>query len=184
VQIRVELGEKGIAAPSAGLAVPAALRSTSFLLALVAALAAALTVGLRAATVQQPDLGWLTAELGASSPSAPAARASAGGFEVSTAGGAVHATRGSTHVAIATLGVGGVWRAHENGVTRATSFGSETITIGPRKTELYLRVDRRQGARTWSWLLQTNLAPQLLPSGAVELRGPNALRIAPVAIST
>ena len=78
------------------------------------------------------------------------------------------------------------WTAFENGASRRTPFGHETITIQPDKTELYLTVVRHQGVRTWRWRLDAaGLQPRLEANGGVRfvgLRGQSAISIHPVAI--
>ncbi|MGI8605730.1 MAG: hypothetical protein ACR2L0_01030, partial [Gaiellaceae bacterium] len=100
------------------------------------------------------------------------------GYTVRRAGTSVSVTGEST----ATAG----WTAFENGVSRPTPFGHETITVQPDKTELYLTVVRHQGVRTWRWRLgAAGLRPRLEANGGVRfvgLRGQSAISIRPVAI--
>ena len=77
--------------------------------------------------------------------------------------------------------------ALRDGVTRATSFGHESILFGINRAEQFLTVDRRQGTRTWSWQLDaTHGDPRLVPDGGVSFTRARAalpgFRILPVAI--
>ena len=45
------------------------------------------------------------------------------------------------------------WARYSHGVARTTSFGRETVVVTPEKTEQFMTVDRRQGAKTWRWRL-------------------------------
>ncbi|HVD10944.1 MAG TPA: hypothetical protein VNB88_09915, partial [Gaiellaceae bacterium] len=78
------------------------------------------------------------------------------------------------------------WTPFENGASRRTPFGHETITIQPDKTELSLTVVRHQGVRTWRWRLDAaGLQPRLEANGGVRfvgLRGQSAISVHPVAI--
>ncbi len=85
--------------------------------------------------------------------------------------------------------VGGVpgWQRHAGGEWRATPFGSEAITLGTVDPEHFLTVDRRVGAKTWEWKLETTLVARLLSNGGVGFVDPvsrrvSDLTIAPVAI--
>ena len=81
----------------------------------------------------------------------------------------------------------GAWQRHSAGEWRATTFGSEAITLGTDDPEHFLTVDRRVGSKTWAWKLETTLAARLLPNGGVSFVDPTThrvsdLTIAPVAI--
>ena len=100
------------------------------------------------------------------------------GYTVRRAGASVSVTGEGT-------GTAG-WTAFENGASRRTPFGHETITVQPDKTELYLTVVRHQGVRNWRWRLDAaGLRPRLEANGGVRfvgLRGQSAISIRPVAI--
>ncbi|HLM33785.1 MAG TPA: hypothetical protein VK285_06915, partial [Gaiellaceae bacterium] len=105
--------------------------------------------------------------------------------DVDPAGYTVHRAGASVSVTGEGAGTAG-WSAFENGATRRTPFGHETITVQPDKTELYLTVVRHQGVRTWRWRLDApGLQPRLEESGGVRfvgLGGQAAINIRPVAI--
>src|SRR6266545_4032586 len=82
---------------------------------------------------------------------------------------------------------GGRWKRFAHGTTRATEFGSETITVGPKATEDYLTVERRQGKRTLRWRIGSpGLEPRLSPDGGIQFVGVDQalspVRIRPVTI--
>ena len=105
--------------------------------------------------------------------------------DVDQAGYTVHRAGASVSVTGEGSGTAG-WAAFENGASRRTPFGHETITIQPDKTELYLTVVRHQGVRNWRWRLDAaGLQPRLEANGGVRfvgLRGQSAISIHPVAI--
>lgn len=127
---------------------------------------------------------FLASLVGPAAPRAPLHRRSSSALRVSLGGRGVAVRSGPTHAVLATVGIGTPrrWNRHANGVTRATSFGAETITVRPGRTEIFLRVDRRQQRRVWRWSLATSAKPKLLPSGAVALIGRRSLRIQPARI--
>ena len=98
----------------------------------------------------------------------------------------------TAHVGAATVSLrargasGGDWQRHASGVTRATSFGSESILFGINRAEQFLTVARRQGTRTWSWQLDaTHGTPHIDPTGAISFARAGRLagfHILPVAI--
>jgi parallel beta-helix repeat protein len=100
------------------------------------------------------------------------------GYSVSVAG---HGT-----VALARPTRGDTWSRFVNGVSRETSFGHETITVRPDRTEEFLTVSRRQGAKTWRWRLQAGaLRPRFGVDGSISFTGdraPAPLKIAPARI--
>ena len=104
---------------------------------------------------------------------------------VDPAGYTVHRAGASVSVTGEGSGTAG-WTAFENGASRRTPFGHETITIQPDKTELYLTVVRHQGVRNWRWRLDAaGLRPRLEANGGIRfvgLRGQSAISIYPVAI--
>ncbi|HYM64599.1 MAG TPA: hypothetical protein VES61_07960, partial [Gaiellaceae bacterium] len=105
--------------------------------------------------------------------------------DVDPAGYTVRRAGASVSVAGEGTGTAG-WTAFDNGVSRRTPFGHETITVQPDKTELYLTVVRHQGVRTWRWRLgAAGLRPRLEANGGVRfvgLRGQSSITIRPVAI--
>ena len=94
--------------------------------------------------------------------------------------------RGQGTIELAAAEAGAPWSRFTRGVRRETSFGSETIAVGPDRTEEFLTVARHQGLRTWRWKVQTSrfdVRPS--GSGAVSLFVAGAspvLEIAPVKI--
>jgi hypothetical protein len=135
-----------------------------------------------------PELpSFLAKALGAPQESAPLVRQTAPGVEVSVDRLGIQILREKSALSLASDDGGrGRWRRYENGVSRATPFGRETITVEPGKAEHYLTVERRQGVRTWRWSIDAGkLAPRITPNGAVDFleRGKVAgFRIRPVAI--
>jgi hypothetical protein len=94
---------------------------------------------------------------------------------------------GSTTIALASRNAGNrEWQRHSSGVTRATSFGRESILFGINRAEQFLTVDHRQGTRTWTWQLDaTHGRPRLDPDGGVRFTHAGRLvgfHILPVAI--
>ena len=80
----------------------------------------------------------------------------------------------------------GTWRRIRAGVQRVTPYGLEQITLGTNRAEQSVRVDRRQGTRTWRWHLKTTrLTPTLSADGSVRFEAGSkdaGLRILPVKI--
>jgi len=76
----------------------------------------------------------------------------------------------------------GSWLGHQHGVSRATDFGGETITVTPARVELYDTVVQKQGVRSWNWRLKSNLTPRPLADGSILFTGDRALTVAPVKI--
>jgi hypothetical protein len=79
--------------------------------------------------------------------------------------------RGAASVSLAAEGVGNTeWRHFENGATRTTPFGAETVVVDGDKAEQYLTVTERQGLTTWRWMITADgLEPRLTTMGGVEL---------------
>src|SRR5688500_11375468 len=46
------------------------------------------------------------------------------------------------------------WQRFENGVSRRTRFGLDTIVVDREKAEQFLTVDERQGLKVWQWSLR------------------------------
>ncbi|HEY5059098.1 MAG TPA: Ig-like domain-containing protein [Gaiellaceae bacterium] len=95
------------------------------------------------------------------------------------------------HVGTATIALAsqsttrGAWQRYRTGVMRDTSFGRESILFGINRAEQFLTVDRRQGARTWSWQLDATAgAPHLDADGGVTFTraGHVLVRILPAEI--
>ncbi len=125
--------------------------------------------------------------LGAPSSDASLERRLATGATLSVDGRGIDAHVGTAAIALASRGVGnGGWQRYRDGAARATSFGRETILFGINRAEQFLTVDRRQGARTWSWQLDaTNGVPSLGSDGGVTFTHAGRLvgfHILPVAI--
>jgi hypothetical protein len=180
------------------LAAPAPLLLLAFFAALAAAFFLFQLAG-STGTAEAPRFPAFLAEaLGAPQAEAPLARKPARGVSVAIRddGYRVAAKDGSVSLASQEAGEG-QWRAFANGASRPTAFGAETIVVEPRKTEQYLTVTSRQGAKTWTWQLATTLEPRLAKDGGVDFvvdggwheahkhyHGPRLAqyRIAPVAI--
>lgn len=58
----------------------------------------------------------------------------------------------------------GEWRTFENGISRPTEWGHETIAYGGARPEKYLTVSKRQGVRVWRWRLAAH-EPGIAPPG-------------------
>jgi hypothetical protein len=161
------------------------------------ALAAALAVGLAALLLlaqlasQRESQGaqardFLTKAMGASDASASLVRKPAPKVRLSVGRGARFERDGET-VGVNLFGSSGTWTAHRRGATRPAPFGREAVVFrGEFGLEHYLRVDERQGTRTWRWRLDApGLTPVLGENGAVNfLRGSRTagIMITPVAI--
>ncbi len=88
----------------------------------------------------------------------------------------------TARISLAADGVGGAWTSRRDGALRSTSFGHEAVVFRRGETEELLAVDRRVGARTWRWQLDSGgLTPRLGADGAVTFRGDH--RLAPLAIA-
>ena len=125
--------------------------------------------------------------LGAPSPDASLERRLATGATLAVDGRGIAARVGSATIGLASSGAGhGAWQRYGGGVTRATSFGRESILFGINRAEQFLTVARRQGTRTWRWQLDaTHGVPRLDAGGGVSFAGAGSLaglRILPVAI--
>jgi Bacterial Ig domain/Bacterial Ig-like domain/Bacterial Ig-like domain (group 3) len=125
--------------------------------------------------------------LGSPSPGAALVRRAATGTTLAADRRGLAARAGSATIALASRNtVGDPWQRHGSGVTRATSFGRESILFGINRAEQFLTVDRRQGTRTWSWRLDASKgSPRLDPDGGVSFTSAGALagfHILPVAI--
>ena len=55
------------------------------------------------------------------------------------------------------------WRAFENGVSRSTPWGQETIAVGPGWAAHYLTVHRHRGVREWTLPLAPHGAADVVP---------------------
>ena len=125
--------------------------------------------------------------LGSPSPDASLERRLASGATLAIDGRGINARVGSATIALASRSAGhGRWQRYRSGVTRATSFGRESILFGINRAEQFLTVDRRQGTRTWSWQLDaTQGNPRLTSDGGVSFTHAGRLvgfSILPVAI--
>jgi len=136
------------------------------LLACVLAAIAMLTVQLRQSPSFEPAL---VKALGAAQPDAPLTRRPAQNVRASIDATGFEVAAPKARVALHGVGTGSArWNRFSRGVSRPTSFGSETILVAPRKTEQFLTVDRRQGPKTWRWRLNApKLTPRLGDDGAV-----------------
>jgi hypothetical protein len=83
--------------------------------------------------------------------------------------------RGST-IQLASHGAGSApWQSRADGVLRRTPFGSEAIVTTGTRTEDFLNVESRVGARTWRWKLGDAVA-QIGDNGTVEIAGGMTIR--------
>jgi hypothetical protein len=93
-------------------------------------------------------------------------------------------TSGKTSVALAMREDGATtWNRFENGVSRATSYGAETIVLDGPTTEQFLTVSERQGIRTWRWRIESNRLPRVGDDGAVAFLERRAHQLTDVAIA-
>ena len=155
-------------------------------LVLSAAIVGAAAVLLRSRPTATPST-FVDRALGAPSPDASLERRLATGATLAVDGRGIAARVGSATIGLASSGAGhGAWQRYGSGVTRATSFGRESILFGINRAEQFLTVARRQGARTWRWQLDaTNGVPRLDAGGGVSFAGAGSLaglRILPVEI--
>lgn len=75
------------------------------------------------------------------------------------------------------IGPVGLLQRFRNGVVRATAFGEDVTTVQEGATSVYVVVLRRQGRRTWTWRVDTNLSPTLRDDGSILLEGRSSLLI-------
>ena len=130
---------------------------------------------------------FLQQALGASHPGASLARQPKPGVTVAVQRRHTIVRRNGHVLSLTAVGAGGAtWNSFENGASRPTPFGHESVTIGAERTEEFLTVDRRVGVRTWRWQLgTTTLEPNLRQDGSIDFKAgaPFAgLLIAPAAI--
>ena len=105
---------------------------------------------------------FLTGALGASDPQASLVRHSAPGLELAIDGSGFRLRTGSTSVSLETQGAAaGDWHRFENGVSRETPFGAETIVLDGPSVEQFITVRERQGARTWRWRIDSGKSKRL-----------------------
>ena len=113
---------------------------------------------------------FLTKALGSPQDSAPLVRKPSRTQTVHLHRNGFTYTHGTDSISLAANGAGAQpWTRHRNGVTRSTPFGAETITVTSRRTEQYLTVSSRQGHKTWTWRLDTNLDLRLNVDGGIDL---------------
>ena len=125
--------------------------------------------------------------LGAPQPGAPLTRQPAKGVSVRIGRSRLEVAGPSMSVSLGTVGIGTArWARYSHGAARRTSFGRESVVVAAGKTEQYLTVDRRQGAKTWQWRLGSSGAtPRVGADGAVGFVANHtlsAMHIEPVAI--
>src|SRR4051794_19143841 len=146
----------------------------------VAALGAILLTGERRAATPAYD----QQALGARQHAKPYVHTPAFSATIGTRG--YTAGRGATAVTVTALGDGagnGRWQRFAHGVMRPASYGHETITLAGNAVEQLSTVERRQGARIWSWQLSgLNLDPSLRADGSVRLGLDTKTRILPVSV--
>jgi len=162
-------------------------------IALVAALMAATVVvvtqlaGSRGAQGDRAAVpGFLADSLGEAAASSPLLRRPAPGVEVAIERGGYTVKRDANTLTLRSATKGGAWKRFDRGATRTTPFGAETVTVKYGSTEQFLTVRKRQGKRTWRWLLDTGtLEPKLRLGGRIELldgKANSGLSISPASI--
>ena len=127
---------------------------------------------------------FVTRALGEHTPTAPLQRPMlADALQHVTKHGVEVSTHGQS-IAVALDGARGPWTRHANGVERRLPYGRESIVLTNLSAEELVTVDRRLGARTWRWRLDTSLNPKLRVDGSVSLdtKGRSRLAILPVAV--
>ena len=102
-------------------------------------------------------------------------------------GRSVRFERDGAAVGVAFAGASGAWQRHLRGASRPAPFGREGVVFrGEYGLEQYLRVEERQGKRTWRWSLDApGLTPTVGADGGVDFaRGTRSagIRIQPAAI--
>src|SRR5438105_4701987 len=128
---------------------------------------------------------FLTQALGAPAKVVPVVDAQR--FHAHIAGRGYTARAGTASVSIAAADLpGGTWTRYAHGVSRATPFGHETITLASGRAEELQTVVAHHGTRTWRWqLLAPNLEPRLTAEGSVVFAAgatTSALHVLPVTI--
>ena len=155
----------------------------SLVLTVLATAFAVLVAGGTVTSVSAP--AFVRAPLGAEGGDGRFEPTSGIGVELGRSGYAVHGAAGEAALSTEDA-AGGDWRHFERGAVRSTAFGSETVVVTPTRTEQFLSVGKRQGARTWRWRLDPGTAkPRLRDDGSISLAagaGSAGLRVAPVAI--
>jgi len=132
--------------------------------------------------------GFLTRALGASASEAPLVRHPAPGLELSIGGSGFRIRSKSATVSLETQGAqAGDWHRFENGVSRPTAAGAETILIDGPTLEQFLTIRERQGLRTWRWRIDSTRVPRVGDDGGVafldtKLHKLTDVSIAPVSI--
>jgi hypothetical protein len=134
----------------------------TLVVAAVTAVALSELASFRGSHAVQPTPGFLTRELGAPSPSAPLVRAPSRGVSVAIhRGGYTLATPAGTIGLTADVTSAQTWTSYENGASRATALGSETVAVSPDRAEHFQTIVRRQGTKTWRWKLDTSYTPSV-----------------------
>ncbi|MDQ5822066.1 MAG: hypothetical protein M3540_11555, partial [Actinomycetota bacterium] len=144
-------------------------------------------IGPQSGSEQRHATPFLQQALGAARTEAPGVRRPARGVAVAVERDQMLISRNGHTLSLSAVGAGKApWRSFEHGASRPTPFGEETVTIGAERTEEFLTVNRRMGARTWRWRLgTTTLKPELRADGSIEFSADGrlaGLRIAPAAI--
>jgi hypothetical protein len=160
--------------------------------ALLGVIAAAVFAGVQLASHHgkkaASGTAFLTKALGSPQSSAPLVRKPAPGTRVGLAKRGYTVRHRGTHVGLAVTATGQKrWRRYSAGVSRTTSFGAETITVGKKQTEQFLTVKRHRGKHRWEWRLDLGgLEPRLMADGSVRFlesqHRVSDLRLLPVAI--
>src|SRR5258708_27294616 len=121
-----------------------------------------------------PKKDFVATSLGAVDPTAPLVRRPAKNVTIAIKRSGVHVVNGGHTLAFLTGG--GPWKRYQEGASRITSFGSETVTVRPASVEELLTVDRHQGAKTWRWPLGTTLKPSLRADGSIDFTTADGLQ--------
>ena len=168
--------------PAAVLRVSSPVRTAAAIAAAAAVfLAVVVLAGVGRLDTSMPS--FLANELGPEKAEAPLERTPATGVDVRIHDQGYTVSHWGVSVSVVSEDVGGdQWRRHVHGVTRDTSFGTETIVVNGRETEEFLTVTKRQGVKTWRWKLATRLHPRLGRDGSVTFLDPTRHRVTTIGI--
>ncbi|MHB8651059.1 MAG: beta strand repeat-containing protein, partial [Gaiellaceae bacterium] len=148
------------------------------------ALALVLALVLGAVAFQlRPHGPWLARALGKTDARASLVRTPADGVHAAVGASGLAVSTRHEHVYLSSVGLHGhPWQRHANGLTRATSFGSDALVVTAHGSEQFLTVERRLGYRLWRWRLRAPMTPLLNPDGSVVIG--SFLKIEPLRILT
>ena len=150
-------------------------------IALVVAIAAGLVLFAGSSSDRPVEQApFLQDALGERAPAAPLLRTPAPGTTVQLREGGYRVESGALDIGLrsidSALGGADELERFADGVTRRTSYGWESVTVTPSRTEQFLTVARHQGRETWRWELTTlDLSPRVGADGRITFARPNGL---------